>query len=109
MISRIEKAIHIVNEEEVKPLLIDHGLYKGDVELQFKVGKYLVSSVNNLWRCTCDDFTGRGLNKAEGSHLCKHCLAVLGFIMNNSNLLAINDSLKSCDDGCTDCNHCLEG
>lgn len=106
MIARIEKAIKIVNKEEVKPLLIDHGLYNGDVELQFKVGNYLVSCVNNLFRCTCDDFMGRGLNKADGSHLCKHCLAVIGFIMNNSNLLTINDNLEPCKDTCGNCGDC---
>ncbi|MBF4469157.1 MAG: hypothetical protein ISP01_07100 [Methanobrevibacter arboriphilus] len=109
MISRIEKAIQIVNKEEVKPLLIDHGLYNGDVELQFQVGEYLVSCVDNLFRCNCQDFNNRGVNQDLGSFTCKHCLAVIGFIMNNPNLLAINDSLKSCADGCTDCNHCLEG
>lgn len=108
MIARIEKAIHILNKEEVKPLLIDHGLYNGDVELQFQVGDYLVSCVDNLFRCNCHDFTVRGLNKADGSFLCKHCLAVIGFIMNDPSVLAINDSLKSCN-SCVDCNHCLEG
>lgn len=106
MITRIEKAIHIINDEMVETVFIDHGLYNGDVELQFKVGNYLVSCVDNLFRCNCDDFSNRGVNKDTGSFLCKHCLAVIGFIMNNPNLIAIDGNSEPCKDTCGSCGDC---
>lgn len=32
---------------------------------------------NDLWRCTCEDYQYRGVNRDEGSFLCKHIYAVI--------------------------------
>lgn len=82
MISRIEKAKEIVKNEEIKPLLIDYQDKKNQ-ELQFQVGDYIVSCVDNLFLCNCPDFLNRGVNKGIASFICKHMLAVINYLMIN--------------------------
>lgn len=110
MIARIEKAKEIIENEEVIPLLIDYN-DKNNQELQFQVTKYLVSSIDGLWRCNCPDFQGRGLNVAEGSHLCKHCLAVINYIMINDieelELLIIENDYETTNPKCPECGNKL--
>jgi predicted nucleic acid-binding Zn finger protein len=74
MIKRIRKATKITGDTI-------HKVYSDSEYLFYEVKgseNYLVScNHDNLFRCTCDDFMGRGINKEEGSFLCKHIIAVL--------------------------------
>lgn len=42
--------------------------------------EYLVSCVDELWRCDCHDYMINGLHKEEASYLCKHIMAVLFYL-----------------------------
>lgn len=44
--------------------------------------EYLVSCVDELWRCDCHDYMINGLHKDCGSYLCKHIISVLYFLQN---------------------------
>jgi hypothetical protein len=61
-------------------------IYKDDEELQSIVtsqntgDEYLVSCVDDLWRCDCHDFFLNGLHKDTGSYFCKHCIAVILYL-----------------------------
>ena len=77
MIARIEKAT-LIPSENIHESYLDSEYIFYEVKGSDGLGNYLVAcNHDNLWRCTCDDFTGRGLNKDEGSFLCKHIIAVI--------------------------------
>lgn len=60
-------------------------------ELQFIVkssnnkDEYFVTCKNSLWRCDCYDYTNKGLNRDEGSFLCKHIIAIIRMIIEEDN------------------------
>lgn len=76
---RLKRASQIT-EANITPIYIDDEL----IQVKVKSGNktYLVSCLDDLFRCNCDDFVNRGVNREEGSFLCKHCLAVINYIMN---------------------------
>ncbi len=94
MISKLKKASQI-SEATINPLYIDDELIQ--IEVISGDNKYLVSCLDDLFRCNCPDFSNRGINKEEGSFLCKHCLAVINYLI-----------ASHCNDKCTDCNKCLD-
>lgn len=79
MMSRLKKASQIT-ESNITPIYIDSEL----IQIEVKSGNncYQVSCNGDLWRCDCFDFSNRGVNREEGSFMCKHCLAVVNYLMN---------------------------
>ena len=45
-------------------------------------GEYLVTVLDNMMRCECPDYYYR--HGEEGSYLCKHCWAVLRYLLSDS-------------------------
>ncbi|KZX16616.1 SWIM zinc finger protein [Methanobrevibacter cuticularis] len=78
MIKRIKKALEF-KKDNINSLLISCEELHFYVKLPGSKKESFVTCVGNLWRCDCEDFTGRGLHK-EGSFLCKHILAVLFYL-----------------------------
>lgn len=70
--NRLEKGLKLVDQVE-----IIYSDKKCDNMIHAKVKEHNVYYNNNLWRCDCLDYTNRGLNKDEGSFLCKHIYAVI--------------------------------
>ena len=60
---------------QLNPLFIDDEFI--DVEVTGDGDKYEVTNNFGLWRCTCPDYTYRGVGHEDGSYLCKHCISVL--------------------------------
>lgn len=60
-------------------------------ELHFSVkssnnkDEYFITCKNDLWRCDCYDYINKGLNRDEGSFLCKHILAIIFMISESDN------------------------
>lgn len=81
MVSRLKRASQIT-EANITPIYVDDKLIQ--IEVKSGTNTYLVSCLDDLFRCNCDDFVNRGVNREEGSFLCKHCLAVIDYLMNNS-------------------------
>jgi hypothetical protein len=80
MMARLKRASQI-SETNITPIFIDDELIQ--VEIRSGTNTYLVSCNGDLWRCNCDDFVNRGVNREEGSFCCKHCLAVINFLMSH--------------------------
>ncbi|WP_297898237.1 SWIM zinc finger family protein [Methanobrevibacter sp.] len=77
MITRIEKAT-LISSEDIHESYLDSEYIFYEVKGSDGLGHYLVAcNHDKLWRCTCDDFSGRGINKEEGSFLCKHIISVI--------------------------------
>ncbi len=45
-------------------------------------GEYLVTVLDNMIRCECPDYQYR--HGDEGSYICKHCWAVLRYLLSDS-------------------------
>lgn len=108
MLVRLKKASEI-SEANITPVFIDDELIQ--IEVQSGANTYLVSSYNDLFRCNCDDFVNRGVNREEGSFLCKHCLAVINYLMNNDpemiELMIIENEDENTASKCPDCGNDL--
>jgi len=79
LLKRIKRA-SLISDANITPIYIDDELVQ--IEVKSGANTYLVSCLDDLFRCTCDDFINRGVNREEGSFLCKHCLSVINFLMN---------------------------
>jgi len=66
-------------------------IFVDNEELQFSVKsfdnkeEYFITCKNNLWRCDCYDYMNNGLNRDEGSFLCKHIIAIISMIIKSDN------------------------
>lgn len=79
MMARLKRA-SLISDANITPVFIDDEL----IQIEVKSGNntYCVSVLDDLFRCNCDDFVNRGVNREDGSFLCKHCLAVINFLIN---------------------------
>jgi len=77
---KFQKASEISDDN----LEIDYICDDGDMQYRIhsKNDTYTVSCINNLWRCTCEDFI-YAKEKHLGSYFCKHIIKAILYTFQN--------------------------
>lgn len=96
MIKRLTKAVEIAKHGllYIDPVLIDDEQLQLLVKSQNSTEKHMVSCVDNIWRCSCDDFHHNGLHNQSGGFDCKHVLAVKYLLTYRLEIYGDLESLK---------------
>ena len=75
-------------------------IYQDEEELQAVVTsqntteQYLISCVDELWYCTCEDFHIHGLNNDTKLYVCKHMLATFFHLKEDNRKWQLKKAIK---------------
>lgn len=90
------KRAELISSANITPLVMDDDYFQAEVSSPNDT--YLVSCIDGLWRCSCHDYTYRGVGHEESSYNCKHILAVILDMHDNPERYEDEQSCLNADD-----------